>query len=438
MRLDGEFAECQAQARRHLAARLAALHLPELFEYAVERLRRDALAGVADAEQQGSVAGLGRCRDRPAGGRELDGIPQQIDQGPAQLVLVAGEGRQVQRGLLGQRQAVRLGQHGDLGRGPPDQARRRERDLVQRYRLLFHLFHIQQVVDHAQQCLTTVHGDVYHLGLDLVHVADQRHGLEAGKQGSQRGPQIVDDHVGQVVAQALQLLELPVAFSEFRCVAQLAVAGALLAQAGPDAGAQQGGVERLGQIVGRPHLDAAHDAVRFVQGGDHDDGQPLRPGVVLDARKHLIAVHVRHHDIQQDDVEGLLGQCAQRFSSARRRDGPVALFLQAAGQNVPVLLVIVHDEHQAAFLALTLHITRGREAGRQRLGAHRRRVGGHVGGAKDGGVQALVHERQQALAGGVDLLDIRDQVRPVQLAQVVHDHLAVAEDMPDWVPQIVP
>ncbi len=82
--LDGELAEGQAQSRGHLAPGLAVLHLAELFEYAVERLGRDALAGVTDAEQQGIVARLGRGRDGAPGRRELDGIPQQVDQRPAQ------------------------------------------------------------------------------------------------------------------------------------------------------------------------------------------------------------------------------------------------------------------------------------------------------------------------------------------------------------------
>ena len=49
-----------------------------------------------------------------------------------------------------------------------------------------------------------------------------------------------------------------------------------------DSRPQQHTVERLRQIVDRAHLNAPHDAIEFVQRGDHDDRHFAQPRVVFD------------------------------------------------------------------------------------------------------------------------------------------------------------
>ncbi len=68
------------------------------------------------------------------------------------------------------------------------------------------------------------------------------------------------------------------------------VAQPLLLEAGADARPQQHGVERLGKVVLRPQLDAAHDAVDLVEGRDHQDrgcraSRPLGAAAAPGARR---------------------------------------------------------------------------------------------------------------------------------------------------------
>ena len=70
--------------------------------------------------------------------------------------------------------------------------------------------------------------------------------------------------------------------------------------------------------------------------------------VGLQALEHLVAVHLRHHDVEQHEVERLR---AASSSSASRPlvavvDVRVALALQALRERVAVVLVVVDDEQR--------------------------------------------------------------------------------------------
>ena len=86
-------------------------------------------------------------------------------------------------------------------------------------------------------------------------------------------------------------------------VVPLQVAQALRGQGGREPGLEDGRVERLRQVVGRAHLDAADDAVQLVDGRDHDDRQVAGGVGGLDPAEGLVAVHLGHLEVQQDDVD---------------------------------------------------------------------------------------------------------------------------------------
>ena len=61
--------------------------------------------------------------------------------------------------------------------------------------------------------------------------------------------------------------------------------------------------------------------------------------------QHLVAVHLRHHDVEQDQIEGACGQKVQRVPSVRgRHHVVVAPPFQPPCQRVAVVLVVVDDE----------------------------------------------------------------------------------------------
>ena len=128
-------------------------------------------------------------------------------------------------------------------------------------------------------------------------------------------------------------------------VLALEVVEALARDAGVDARAQQDRAERLGQVVVGAELDAAHDAVGLLDGGDHDHRQVAQGGVRADALEHLVAVELGHEHVEQDDVErrAAVQQLPARAAVVGGRDR-VAEALEVAGQQPAVDRVVVDDQ----------------------------------------------------------------------------------------------
>ncbi len=235
-------------------------------------------------------------------------------------------------------------------------------------------------------------------------------------------------------------------------------------------------------------------------------------GVALHGLQDLVAVHLRHQDVEQHEVEGLPSHPVESLAPVRRAGHRRPLALQPALQHVPVHLVVVDDEDAAPRRRPVLVLVEGAQGGDGLLdhrrdlgvpGGHRLRRAGaggelhdvvdegqellpravdapevlrrgllaggrrvleeHLAVAEDGvdggaevvadararlvelrlrglraqpgGVEDLVDELEQRLAGGVDLPEV---VRPPRLARVLEQHLAVAEDGVDGGAQLVP
>ncbi len=73
------------------------------------------------------------------------------------------------------------------------------------------------------------------------------------------------------------------------------------------------GVERLGDVVVGADLQTHDHVPGGILGGQHDhrDVPPLLVG--LQAAAHLVPVHPRHHHVQQDQVDGMLRDAAERL-----------------------------------------------------------------------------------------------------------------------------
>ena len=94
------------------------------------------------------------------------------------------------------------------------------------------------------------------------------------------------------------------------------------AQDGSNAGAQLLRVEGLDEVVVGAHLQAAHLVFVVVLCGEQDDGDA---GALTQAAHHFETAHVRHDDVEDDDIGTLLLGDAERFFAIARDDDAEAL-----------------------------------------------------------------------------------------------------------------
>ena len=131
----------------------------------------------------------------------------------------------------------------------------------------------------------------------------------------------------------------------------LEVAQALLAERGRDPRSEDRRVDGLRQVVRRAHLDAAHHAVQFIDAGDDDDGQIEQRRIGLERRERFVAIHLRHDDVEEDDVDGRIGRVAQEFEGCPpigRLERLVTDRPQESRQELPIEGRVVDDEDAAA------------------------------------------------------------------------------------------
>ena len=176
----------------------------------------------------------------------------------------------------------------------------------------------------------------------------------------------------------------------------------------PDARAQQDGVERLEQVILGAHFDGSDDAVDLIERRDHDYGHRAHAAVLPHPFEHFEAVHHRHHDVEQHDVERLGGDAVERHLSVGRLLDGIPLALQAAAQDVSVRRVVVHHQDARA----------GRFRARRAVGLRRARRGSG----------SCAEQRQEGARGLTDAVEIGDPLRRRSDAGVVTQMLEAGFD----------
>jgi hypothetical protein len=93
----------------------------------------------------------------------------------------------------------------------------------------------------------------------------------------------------------------------------------------PHARQQLHRTERLGQVVIRSGIQAGNLVLLGLARGQHDDRDC---GELTDPPADITAVHTRHHDVKQQQIQLLSLSHAQRVRAIHRRQHPVAVQLQ--------------------------------------------------------------------------------------------------------------
>ena len=124
-----------------------------------------------------------------------------------------------------------------------------------------------------------------------------------------------------------------------------AVVEVLHPQQRADPGDQLDPLDRLDDEVVRTNLQAADAVGDLAESGDHDDRQQLALRRLLQALADLVAVHPRHHHVQQHQVRRFLVDLLQRFDAVGGSDDAAVDVRQAAFDQLQVQRVVVDDQH---------------------------------------------------------------------------------------------
>ena len=128
----------------------------------------------------------------------------------------------------------------------------------------------------------------------------------------------------------------------------LEVVEPFLGQPRVDPRAEDHGIERLREVVVGPDLDAADDALGLVDGGDHDHRDVTRIRRRLEPLEDRDAVELGHDDVEEHDVDRLVGEQLERLRSVCRGADRMAVLLEEASEQLPADAVVVGDEDRGA------------------------------------------------------------------------------------------
>ena len=103
-------------------------------------------------------------------------------------------------------------------------------------------------------------------------------------------------------------------------------------------------VERLRDVVVGTELEP-HDAIdRLLARGQHDDGQARRSLVPLQPPADLDAVHVREHEVEENQIERLGRDLLQRLHAVLREHDPISRSLERAVEQAPQIGLVLDDQ----------------------------------------------------------------------------------------------
>ncbi len=114
-----------------------------------------------------------------------------------------------------------------------------------------------------------------------------------------------------------------------------------------DTGQHLGDVKWLGDVVDATGGEADQLVFHLAERRHEDDGNRAGASVGLQVARRVVAVHHRHHHVQQDQVRAQEGGPLQRLAAVLRDGHRVAVLLQRVDQQAQIGRRIVNDQDAA-------------------------------------------------------------------------------------------
>ena len=122
------------------------------------------------------------------------------------------------------------------------------------------------------------------------------------------------------------------------------IAQSLLRQPSFQTGAQQHLVKGFGEIILRAQFDPFDHAAQIGHGRDDDHRNVAPFGLGLQLAQNLKAIHLRHHNIEQDQIRLFRGHLRQRLSPIGRADGGIAQIVEFLLQGINIKGFVIDDQ----------------------------------------------------------------------------------------------
>ncbi len=195
------------------------------------------------------------------------------------------------------------------------------------------------------------HGDLPAVALERILRASAHDEL-----GELRGEESLEAsqalELGHLRAHAL--LEVAVEIGELGRLGLHGGVEVLDPEEGAHARSQLGHVDGLGEKVVGPGVEPLDALARGVEGGDHDHGEHGVLGIGADPPAHLVAVHPRHHHVEENEIGTLRLDLIEPFLSRGGGDGLVSLRGEQIHEHLHVVRGVVDDEDLLRTHAVTL------------------------------------------------------------------------------------
>ena len=170
-------------------------------------------------------------------------------------------------------------------------------------------------------------------------------------------------------------------------------------------------------------------------------------GSLLSRREDIIAADARHHQIEQDEIEGLFFDQGERAGAVLGLKHGMALTLQAAGQQVSIRRIVVHHQNPAGLYGREVRFLRRDRADRLEQALDHLRRCANLG---DGGISSI---RWRSIATGKrhqtidpveqqgclsqELVEIGDERFRASVCRVLAQHFPVSLDRVNRRAQVV-
>jgi hypothetical protein len=111
-----------------------------------------------------------------------------------------------------------------------------------------------------------------------------------------------------------------------------------------DAGKQLRLVDGLGQEIVGPRVDPLDPLLRRIEGGDHDHGKERGGRVGAEGLAHLVARHLRHHHVEENEIRRIGRHLVERFLARGGRAHGIAARAEHVGEKLHVVRGVVHHQ----------------------------------------------------------------------------------------------